>query len=345
MSAPRASVYASLPATAILFAESLGIPRSEALTAAALTEADLSNPDELVPYETLLGVWALLISRSAGEAIGLRYAGLVPISIFGALGYAVAHCEDARAAFACYLRFSKLTDPYLEVQLITRGARTRMSIDHEPRCRALTEVMEMLVGATYRHSMDLVFGPGPRRAEDFSVHFRHAAAHSLETYTEFFDGASMRFDAEFDGIELPTSLLDHPIPAADPGLGRHLIASLEQELRARPLGAAPTMSDRVRARIESRLASGAPSQAMVARDLRTSSRTLQRRLAEEQTRFSEVLEEVRRDQAQRLLAQPALSVQEVAYLLGYSEPRAFHRAFRRWTGRSAGAWRAARGGK
>jgi AraC-like DNA-binding protein len=57
---------------------------------------------------------------------------------------------------------------------------------------------------------------------------------------------------------------------------------------------------------------------------------LQRRLARAGTSFEVLRDEARRHAAEAFLTDPTLSIQEVAYLLGYSEPTAFHRAFRRW---------------
>ena len=60
-------------------------------------------------------------------------------------------------------------------------------------------------------------------------------------------------------------------------------------------------------------------------------RSLQRRLKEENTSFNAVREQVRRELTQRYLADN-LSISEISFLLGFSEPSAFFRAFKRWTG-------------
>ncbi len=70
----------------------------------------------------------------------------------------------------------------------------------------------------------------------------------------------------------------------------------------------------------------------VARHLATSARTLQRRLASEGSSFQEVVEEWRKEAARRHLSDSTLAIAELAFLLGYSEPAAFHRAFKRWFG-------------
>jgi AraC-like DNA-binding protein len=59
--------------------------------------------------------------------------------------------------------------------------------------------------------------------------------------------------------------------------------------------------------------------------------TLRRRLEAEETTHSEILDRVRSDLAMLYLSESRLSVREIAFLLGYSQSRAFHNAFRRWT--------------
>jgi AraC-like DNA-binding protein len=69
-------------------------------------------------------------------------------------------------------------------------------------------------------------------------------------------------------------------------------------------------------------------------------RTLQRRLDDQQIRFADILDRVRRQQAREYLRQPALPLPEVANLLGYSEQRSLSRACRRWFGTTPAALRA-----
>jgi AraC-like DNA-binding protein len=72
--------------------------------------------------------------------------------------------------------------------------------------------------------------------------------------------------------------------------------------------------------------------AAVSKRLGLSARTLQRKLNEEGTSHQELLDELRRDLSRNYLLEPNMSVAEAAFLLGFSDPSAFHRAFRRWTG-------------
>ena len=91
------------------------------------------------------------------------------------------------------------------------------------------------------------------------------------------------------------------------------------------------------------LTEAVPSLDAVAKALGVSARTLQRQLRDERTSFAAVLAQLRQELAPSLLRDGRLAVSEVAFLLGYEDPSAFRRAFRRWFGRSPRAFRSAAG--
>ena len=82
-----------------------------------------------------------------------------------------------------------------------------------------------------------------------------------------------------------------------------------------------------------------PSSQMIAEMLGMSSRTLQRKLDEEGTRYKDLLNELRLELALYYLKNTELSLDSIAYQLGYAESRSFYRSFKLWTGRTAGSYR------
>ena len=105
------------------------------------------------------------------------------------------------------------------------------------------------------------------------------------------------------------------------------------------------MRDEVRSVLSNQLTTGDMRIAVAARRLATTPRTLQRRLSRAGTSFEAVCDDARRQAADAYLADTTLTIAEVTYLLGYSEPTAFHRAFRRWYGITPQAYRTSRGGR
>ena len=78
----------------------------------------------------------------------------------------------------------------------------------------------------------------------------------------------------------------------------------------------------------------------VAKELRTSSRTLQRRLADDGATFQQLIQEARRELARHYLLHSSLELNQTAFLLGYEDAHSFFRAFHGWEGSSPGEWRA-----
>jgi AraC-like DNA-binding protein len=120
---------------------------------------------------------------------------------------------------------------------------------------------------------------------------------------------------------------------SDPVL-RHVL-----EQQANRLPSADGVAFEVRRALAKRIAGGDTRIDSVARDLATTPRTLQRRLAAAGLSYQDLVELTRREAAEKYLANLSLSIAEVAYLLGYSEPSALHRAFKRWNGTTPQAFR------
>ena len=93
--------------------------------------------------------------------------------------------------------------------------------------------------------------------------------------------------------------------------------------------------------VAARLKGEVPSLATVASELAMSERSVQRSLSEDATSYREIVDAVRKDLALSHLSQPGRSATDVAFLLGFSEPSAFTRAFRRWTGSSPSQFKCA----
>jgi AraC-like DNA-binding protein len=101
------------------------------------------------------------------------------------------------------------------------------------------------------------------------------------------------------------------------------------------------MSTRVRRLLVEHLGQSVLTLDAAATALAVSRRTMTRRLAEEHASFRQILDDVQSDFARALLQDASLSIADIAFFLQYSEPAAFHRSFRRWTGLTPQAFREA----
>lgn len=321
-------VFASLPLALIAYCATLGIDPREAIAIAGLRSEDLRDPDALVEYESLLRLWDVMLARFPGRALGLDYASYLTPRSLGVLGYACSHCRDLGGAIELYARYCRLADPRLVVSIERGEGQARVALAHEPRVEAMAEPIEMMIAALAYTARRM--NPGMPPPDE--VCFRHPQRHPLPRYEQVFE-APVRFEAGFTGVVFPQASLALPILGADLFMGKYLQQQVEVLDRTlRPPTAGQPLDTRVREAIDQGLPAGATDQAAVARALGLSSRTLQRGLQALGTSFSEQLDTVRRARALQLLRDPELSVREIAFMLGYADPRAFYRSFRRWTG-------------
>ena len=172
----------------------------------------------------------------------------------------------------------------------------------------------------------------PRR-----VWFAHPCEHDAAPLAAFLGTDQIVFGAGSNGLAIGREDLARPIVSSDAALG----ATLELQARL-VLVERPTTSDllsTVREHIRRGLPYGAPQLETTAIELGLSDRTLQRRLAEAETTFHALVEDIRTTLSTVYLADPELSLGEISFQLGYAEPSTFMRAFKRWTGTTPGRYR------
>jgi AraC-like DNA-binding protein len=163
------------------------------------------------------------------------------------------------------------------------------------------------------------------------VWLRHPRPRDVTAHERFF-GARVLFDRPSSALVLDTAVFELPLLKSDPKLAAFFERQAD-EILAR-FDRSGAISYRLRGYLAKEIQSGLPSLESAASHLGVSARTLRRRLQEEGTAFQDLLDETRCELARRYLLEERLAPGEVAFLLGFSEPSAFHRAFKRWTGQT-----------
>jgi AraC-like DNA-binding protein len=161
------------------------------------------------------------------------------------------------------------------------------------------------------------------------VQFEHPAPLKTSEHARVF-GAPVTFGCATNAFVIEHELYDRQVPAADPRLYPILTTYLDRILEEVPPEEQLLVS--ARRTIAEAMRHGPPSLVRVAEKMAMGTRTLQRRLASYGLDFTALVDDTRRRFSLRYLDDPANTLTEVAYLLGYSEVSAFNRAFKRWTG-------------
>jgi AraC-like DNA-binding protein len=261
-----------------------------------------------------------LLGFSLGMSYDLRASGLA--------GYVAIAAATVREAMANTVRYGALRDTSAVYALEDGDGVVRFRMDsrsaHMRGSRQATEFKAALVLAACHRWI----GPGFRPLEARFAHPRASGQRAIERHFN----CPVRFAAEATEMVMSPEQMDLPVRGADP----HLLALVTRHAEAALAATAAARHGDLRARVEravlDALTKGAPTLGAVAGALGVGERTLARRLSADGTSFRQVVDELRRDLAKGYLADPELSLSQIAYLLGYAEQSAFTNAFRRWTG-------------
>ena len=161
------------------------------------------------------------------------------------------------------------------------------------------------------------------------IHQRKGTVPELQSFL----GCRVEFGADVDEIAFPEPTNRLPIISADPYLNELMTRYCEEALAHRMASRGSLRPDLENA-IAAILPHGKVRAGEIARKLGMSRRTLARRLESEGTSFAAVMDELKRDLANRYLRDEDLSISRIAWLLGYREVSAFTHAFKRWTGKN-----------
>lgn len=273
------------------------------------------------------------VSRAALEDdVPLRVVAQLTGRRHTLVGLAVRACADVRGALVRIARWVPLLHEGLEASFDEAPGEGRWVLRTPRRPRGMgRHVHEVAVA----HVVHQVRGGAPD-AVVARAWFAHSRPAHLAPLAAFLGTTALAFGGEDSGLALPRPTLDLAMPGADPRT-LDAVAPLLDDMVGEARTPA-TFAARVAAHLARALPDGADV-ADVARAMHVSPRTLQRRLELEQTRFSEVLDRARLAEARRLLADPAATLADVAFRLGFADLATFSRAFKRWTGVPPGQWR------
>jgi AraC-like DNA-binding protein len=302
-----------------------GIRRDILTDAAGVTAQELLDPDARLPLAAEIAVWQTLARYVSDPEFGIRAGGALHLRAIGLVGYVARFSATLRGALQRVQRYGRVFTEAVEFRL-QQGSPEVVLAEAHPALgpgQALAESYRL--AALVKASRDLT-GVDIVPTE---VTFTCAQPPSTAAHSQFFR-CSLRFSAPTGSVVFRASDLDLPIVGADETLAGYLSKYAEQVLASLVRG--ETMRHRVRAAIWSLLGDGLPSLTHVAAALRMPTRTLQRRLAAEGTSVQREIDAIRKEMAIAVLRDRSMAIADVAFLLGYSEPSTFFRAFKRWTG-------------
>lgn len=326
MDRPQTAI-ARLPRFIAQGATRFGLDPEGLLREAGFGEAELRDPDSRVPIAKLRRLWAVLAQRVPDPALGLLLAENRVMRDLGLVSYTVRLAGTLDQSLRRLVRYGQIVAEDLVVAVRRREDRAEIELERAFLYDPVRPPVDFRLYALLS-GIRIVTG---RELVPLEAHFPYPDPADAATHRRLFR-CPLRFGQRAPMIALRLRDLDLPIVTADETLLGYLDRLAEQARQE--LSRDDTTADGVRRVLWQEMAGGSPSIGTVAARLGLSGRSLQRRLAEEGTSFKDVLDSFRRGVARHLLRERDVAIYEVAYLLGYSDPSAFHRAFRRWHGDS-----------
>ena len=304
--------------------ERMGAESASLIEASGISANTLRDPDGRVSPGQIAKLWAKALELTQDPCLGLELALNISPSDYGVIGYIVSSSETIRDSLVRLARYHSLLSD--AVRYTTRETETGFVLSHV--IRGGGAVMGPMASYVLAVPIILMQNAIGRRPVITEVCLNCEKPDDTQKYEEVF-GAPLRFGSNKNTVEI-LATLDAPIPTAD----RALITVLEGHANALldSLAVNDSMANSVRSLVIEGFPNPPPEAGELGKRLASSPRTIRRRLREEGTSLSAIVTEARHELALRYLAQDDLGASEIAYLLGFSDPTAFHRAFRRWQG-------------
>lgn len=327
------TVIASFAMGVIAYGRARGLDPTPLLAAIGFDEDGLRDPELRIPVGVSFTIIAHVARTLDDPALPVRLSEHRRIEDLHLVGFLVMTSATSREAFERVIAYSALlSDSSRWVMDVGTGGVTLRLEREGPRTLGHRLSNELAVGSLL-HAHRVV---GGRNVTPLRVVFRHSVPRDTTAHARFF-GTAIEWAGGFDGLTLPLDSLDGAPQTSNAELHAYLERQAQTRLAA--LETASSIATRVREVIVRELPSGPPGMQRVAKRLGQSERTIRRWLEDEGTSFRDQIDLVRKSRAEELLPDRAIPLSHVAFLLGFSDPAAFSRAFRRWFDESPSEWR------
>ena len=318
----------------VTFGVKHGLDPEELCAASGFSPSAISEPDRQVPHFWYASLRRNVIARLPQVAVGIELGQFSSLGQFGYFGLALQHCTTALEMLRLVTRIGR----FMDSAAAEYGLRVEVSADRVELAVPRTaedppEAVEAIFIGNVRTLGQLI-------GVDFApreVRFRHQPSGFVRDKLLELLRCPVEFGASEDSLVFERADMDRPLKMGSPESARHFEAQLGRmmEKSEQPF---VTVVTRV---IEAQLASGDFSQERIARGLHLSTRTLQRKLQEDGVKYSQLVDDVRKAMASRMVLDAKVPIYAVAFATGYGDVSSFNRVWKRWMGVSPSEYREA----
>lgn len=328
------TVLAALPMGQLVFGLSQGVLPTVLCQTAGVSLADLTDRDRFVPHAWYYALWDALRTHCPGVRVGIAFGKFMSAEHLGFAGQVFRNARDGLDALHKLVRFGCLFD--------SRAARypSRIEVDDDKVSvlvspHLVSGMLECVEACLFGFVTQL-HGLTGRPARLLALRLTLEDQRHRDEYERFF-ACPIQFGSRDNAVIYERASLMAPIRGANLEAVDRIEAYVAESLAAGP---GEALLAKLQRALQLQLRGGSFSLREAARALGMSARVLQRRLSEQGRSFGQVLEELRRAEAIRVLSETDAAVYEVAFCLGYQDVSSFNRAFKRWLGMSPRDYRA-----
>jgi len=285
----------------------------------------------LLTTEEFFALYRGIAAVSSDPTIGLKLGTEDRMERYDPIAIAAVSTRSLRDAIGRIGRYKQLTCPE-KISLVERGNESAV---HFTWLLADEKEPAMLIDVCFAWILSIARRGSGRPIHPKRVEFQRPEAHRT-VYEKHFQ-CPVKFKAARNVLIFDKADMDSAFLTYNADLLGAVAPQLETELKQQL--AEKSFREQVKGILKRLLAGERPAIEHVARELRVSKRTLQRRLTEDGITFQELMEEARRELARHYLLHSSLELNETAYLLGYEDANSFFRAFHEWEGTTPGQWR------
>jgi AraC-like DNA-binding protein len=334
-STPDLSHHIKCLPPAIKAMEEMGFDAANCLAGTGVTEADLENPqaDTSFSLEQEFRFHRNLLTLSGDPLLGSTLGQAYTLENYGLLGYAFLSAPTLRHALTIVRNYGLLSFTLFRIDFEVTGSAAILSFS-----RYQTIPGDLFTYYVDRDMTAATLGGHLGLQEPLpitEIRLMHDGGGQAQSYREHFP-CPVSFSSPRSELHFDSALLDKSMPMRDPETSA-MCQQQCQMLLAR-MSKSSGFAEKVRQLIIGR-PGYFPDIDNVAEKLNMTSRTLRRRLAEEDSSYQQILADIRYQLAKEYLGTSTLPLEEISVLLGYSAPGNFTNAFKRWHGRSPRQYR------
>ncbi len=299
-----------------------------------LEQLDWNNPDQRVSSSLARELWNYCLEELDQPSLGLKVALALEPGSFGALSYVAINSSTLRQAYLRLARYFSAISLGLRYKFEEKPETIVLRAEFPAAGESVNPLVSQFVLAvpllySRKHSSQSV------QAQKVLLNYPKSSVD--DNYQKVFGEAELCFSQPDCALAFSPGTVDLPMTAPEEGLVKLLEPLLQAQTQT--LSDSSELLQQVDSFIAHNLCEELPQIHTAAQHLKLSVRSLQRQLKERKSSYQQRITVVRHRQARRYLAENQLSLAEISFLLGFSEPSSFFRAFKRWQSESPQQYR------